>query len=723
MSNQYRFRAMLLAGGALTIAAPAFAQSAPAGAAPAASAQLQEVVVTANKRKELLQNVPIAVTAISAQTATAVGVTNITSLQTSVPGLEFPKQFSGSSPALRGIGTNFGIGGQENVVPIYIDDVYIPSPSATSFSFNNIDQIEVLKGPQGTLFGRNAMAGVINISTRTPASEPLADVSLGYANYNTMSGAFYGSLPLTDNLRADVALTGSDQTESWGKNLFTGKDAFTDKELSVRSKWVFTPDDLTTLTAIIDYNYSRYDSGIAMRPVQGAVFPNPGGTPFGFPGYYNINENVTPYVDTKQGGFSLKFNRDLGFATLTDVVAWRRSGAINNADEDQTPLPEQYLPIDDKLDSLSEELRLTSKTGGNLHWLAGLFYFHDISNLNTDIIGTAIAPLSDINIKFNQTINSYAGFGQATYDLPAGFHLTGGLRYTYDQLDENAVEILAPVAVTPKRQSTNDDDWTYKINLAKDITHDVMAYVGYSTGFKGGIYNNQDINAPAVRPETLGSIEAGLKSELFDHRLRLNAAVYHYDYKNLQVTSLTRAATGATSSSLTNAAEATNTGFEFGFQAKPTPELTLYGGASVMHSRFISFPDATIYVPLAGGGNTTISGSAKGFATPHSPDFSGNLGGSYRLTTAEGDITSSLNYSYSSAFAWDADNRLKQHPYSLLNGSVLWLPTDSHWEVMVWAKNLTGAEYSIYTAANVVGDEESPGAPRTFGMTVTRHFF
>jgi iron complex outermembrane receptor protein len=199
--------------------------------------------------------------------------------------------------------------------------------------------------------------------------------------------------------------------------------------------------------------------------------------------------------------------------------------------------------------------------------------------------------------------------------------------------------------------------------------------------------------------------------------------VYHYNYKDLQVTSLVLGAAGNTSTVLANAAKAKNTGVELDVEARPIDPLTLRGGIEYMHSRFDSFPDATFSVPLPGGGNTTVSGSAKGLATPHSPDFSGNLGGEYRLATVAGDLFGALNYSYSSAFAWDADNRLKQHAYGLLNSSVRWVPPDSGWDFMVWAKNITDRQYSIYTTANVVGDEESPAPPRTFGITISHHFF
>lgn len=678
------------------------------------SGQLQEVIVSANKRPEPMQSVPIAVTAVSAATAAAIGVTDISTLQTTVPGLEFPRLFSGTSPALRGIGTNFGFGGQENVVAIYIDDVYIPSPAAATFAFNNIDQIEVLKGPQGTLFGRNAMAGVINITTLTPTDQPRADVSVGYANYDTYSGSGYFSAPLSDRVFADLAVSGNDQLQGWGKNLYNDSDVFTEYDGSARSKWVLKPDDDTMITLIGDFMRTRYDEGIAMNPVPGALFPD-GQV---FQGYYNVNENVPSYVAAYQGGVSAKLDRDLSWAHLISITAWRHSNAYDNADEDQSVVNGQYLTLIDDLRSLSEEVRLVSPAAGALHWLVGVFFFHDLSDLKLGDTGEDLGGLV-LAEDFQQGINSYAGFGQATYDLPEGFHLTGGLRYTYDSLSKNATESL--LGVETDSGQTSESAWTYKGEIAKDLTSDVSTYLGYSTGFKGGIYNDQDIFAPAVKPETLSDIEAGAKSEILDRRLRLNAAIYHYDYRNLQVTSLTRAPTGQTTTSLENAAQATNTGFELDMEAKPADPLTVRAGLEWMHSRFTSFPDATISIPLPGGGNNTVLGSAAGLQTPHSPDFSGNVGGEYRLGLFGGDVLTAANYSYSSAFAWDPDNRLKQHPYGILNGSLRWVPPGSRWDLLLWGKNLTATEYSIYTTANVVGDEESPAPPRTFGLTLDMH--
>jgi iron complex outermembrane receptor protein len=708
-----------VAGGALVFATSVFAQAKAPAATDAAAAQVAEVVVTAEKRSQSLQSVPTAVTAITAKTAAAIGITDVQSIQSTVPGLEFPRFFNGSTPTLRGIGTNSGIGAAESVVAMYVDDVYIAAPAGTTFSLNNISQIEVLKGPQGTLYGRNAMGGVVDIKTRDPSASPSADVSLGYGAYDTLTGAVYGNLALGDKLFADLALAGSDQRLGWGKNLYDGAQAFKELDAAARTKWLWKPDQDTSLTLTADYNRSKYNSGIAMRPIVGALFPN-GQT---YQGYYNVNENPLGTTNTTQGGVSLKLDHDFGFARLVDIVGYRLVRSYNVADEDQTVDPSQTFHYDDNRDTLTEELRLISPGGGRFHWIAGLFYFDDTSNLNPfKLTGTAVpAPFTELEETFRIKTRSYAAFGQGTADLPYETHLTLGARYTYDEVSLAATEALNDFIVDTGQGHFNDNAFTYKVSLGKDLTRNIMAYAGYSTGFKGGTFNTASLHDKPVQPEHLSDAEAGLKSELFDRRLRLNLAYYHYDYTNMQVTTLIEA-NGRTAAILQNAAAAKNDGFELEFEAQPTADLTLRGGLEAMHSRFASFPNATLSVPLATGGNTTVSGSAKGNQTPHSPDFTANLGGDYRVRTEVGDVLFSINYSYDGGFAWDADNRLKQAPYSLVNGSITWTSHDAAWDVRLWGKNLNGARYSTYTTANIVGDEESPAPPRTFGITVGRHF-
>jgi len=720
--------ALLASSAALSFAVPASADtaaaSAPAsdpGAAPTSQgSQVQEIVVTAEKRTQSLQDVPVAVSVISMQSAAAMGVTDVSSIELAVPGLQFPREFNGTTPTLRGVGTNVGIGSAESVVAMYIDDVYVASPAATTFSFNNVSQVEVLKGPQGTLYGRNAEGGVVDIKTRDPSAAPSADISLGYANYDTYSGSLYANDALTSTLFADLAVSFNDQVQGWGKNLYNDRPAFRDDDEAARTKVLWKPDDLTSVTFTADFSRSVYNEGIAMAPIPGSLFPN-GQT---YQGFYNVDENPEGQTDTRQEGASVKADRDLGFADLIFISGYRAVQSHNIADEDQTVADSQTFNYDDDRRSWTEELRLVSENWKNIHWIAGLFYFDDLSDLSPFVLtGSAVpAPFTSLTESFQVHTQSYAGFGQLTYDLPAGFHLTLGGRYTYDKVFTKGTEALDDAIVADDTgQVFQDHDFTYKVNLAKNFTKDIMVYAGYSTGFKGGTFNTASLFSTPVEPEHLGDIEAGLKAELFEHKLRLDLAYYHYDYNNMQVSTLI-SVDGRTSEILQNAASATNDGFEADFEAHPTDALTLRGGIEAMHARFESFPDATISVPLPAGGNTTVSGSAAGNALPHSPDFTSNLTAEYRWVFAPGEALFALDYYYNSGFAWDVDNRLKQNPYNIVNTSLTWRFADRAWSVRFWGKNITGTKYSIYTTANVVGDEETPAPPATFGVTVSRRF-
>jgi len=714
------------AAAAAEMAAPAAAtvttSAAAAAAAPSVTPETDEVpgiVVTAQRRQQSLQDVPLAVSAVSGDSATAMGITDVQSIQAVAPSLEFPRYFNNATPALRGVGTNAAIGAQESVVALYVDDVYIASPAATTFSFNNIEQIAVLKGPQGTLFGRNAMAGVLQITTRDPQQDTRIDAELGYANYDTVSGSLYATTGIAPNLAADIALTGSHQGDGWGKNLATGKDAFRERYWAGRSKWVLDLDR-TKLTLTLDYTKNIYNAGIAMRPVKGAQFPN-GQV---YEGYYNIRELPEGEANTRQGGVSLKVEHDLGWAQLNNVAAWRKVKSHTIADEDQSTAYSQDVWYDDNRETFTDELHLASPDSqSDLQWIAGLFYLYDKPYLNLAVLGDAVAPLQSIEQTIHWHNESYAAFAQATWAFLPTWHLTGGVRYTYDKTRFSGVTASPADDLLIDRggQKAHFDNFTYKAALQKDFSRDVMGYVSYSTGYKSGIFNFSDYHAAPVKPEELDALEAGLKTELFDRQLRLNITGFYYWYKNLQVSTLVESE-GRTLTTLQNAASARNKGIEVEAEWVPVRHLSIHGSLAYMHSRFNDFPDATLSSPLPGGGNATYAGSAKGFETPHSPDFTSSIGADYTMELASGDLTLATNYNYNGGFAWDADNRLRQHPYHLVNASGSWAPSSGVWDVRLWVKNLLGEKYSVYTTANIVGDEETPAAPRTYGVTARVHF-
>lgn len=723
MNMDYWFKACLLGTSALAAIAISPARAAderPAAAATAADGHgegVQDIVVTATRRKESLQTVPLAVSAVSGDVAKSMGINDVQSIQAIAPSLEFPRYFNNATPALRGVGTNAAIGAQESVVALYIDDVYIASPAATTFSFNNIEQVAVLKGPQGTLFGRNAMAGVIQITTRDPGHDRF-DASLGLANYNTISGSLYASKRLTDTLSADIALTGSHQGDGWGTNFETGRDVFKEKYWAARSKWIL---DLTgtRFTLAFDYTRNVYNAGIAMRPVEGALFPNGQR----YEGYYNIRELPEGRADTRQGGISLKVEHDFGWARVVNIAAWRKVKSHTIADEDQSTVFSQDVFYDDNRETFTDELHLNSPDSNSLKWIVGLFYLRDRPKLNLSVRGDAVAPLPSIVQVVNWKNESYAAFGQATWTFAPGWHLTGGARYTYDKTRFSGVTSSPEIGLVldTGAQRASFDRFTYKGSLQKDLTRDIMAYVSYSTGYKSGIYNFADYHAAPVNPETLDALEAGVKTELFDRHLRFNVTGFYYWYKNLQVSTLVESG-GRTLTTLQNAASARNKGIEVEAELVPVQHLTLHGALTYMHSRFSDFPDATLSQPLPGGGNATVAGSAKGLETPHSPDFTSNVGLSYVVPTDQGNFTLAANYNFNGGFAWDADNRLRQHPYHLVNASLLWQSAEKGVDMQLWVKNLLQQKYSVYTTANIVGDEETPAAPRSFGITGGIHF-
>ena len=217
--------------------------AAPSGTEEAHAGEIPEIVVTAERREEQVQSVPIAVSAITSEAALKSGITTSEELVLAVPGLQMDLNGGGLSPFLRGVGTTFADAGAEPSVAIYMDGVYIPSPEGGLFNLNNVERVEILKGPQGTLFGRNATGGVIQVITKEPSSEPAADISVGYGNYDTSMLSFYGTTGLATGLATDLAVCADDNPDGWGHNLFNGDRNYKYENIDVRNTWLWQPQE------------------------------------------------------------------------------------------------------------------------------------------------------------------------------------------------------------------------------------------------------------------------------------------------------------------------------------------------------------------------------------------------------------------------------------------------------------------------------------------------
>jgi len=762
----FRMRAL---SGAASIALSALA-AVPALAQDAAESTggLEEIVVTAQHREERLQDVPIAVAAVTANALKDNGVDSTRDLPQLVPSVQFTRSGASGLLFVRGVGTTNAAVGEEGANAVYVDDVYMADLSQVINNFNNIERIEVLKGPQGTLFGRNATGGLVHIITREPGDQVVVDAEGGIANYKTFSGRIYAATPLTDKLSADIALTGYDQDEGFGKNLTLNKENKLQNYWGARSKWVLRATDTVKFTLTGDYNHSYDNLALGYRqdpdfPGRGVTAAAPAPTTTG----WNALSNHYPTTRLNIWGVSFKGEADLGFAKLTSVTAYRKTENKSDFDVEGSAIDQLNIAFTSGTKSFQQEFRLASNASGPFTWQAGVFYLHAESENDSIFSGSSFAGLGAggrQHIVADLKSNSYAAFAEATYDITPTTHLTGGIRYTADRRHfvgaqtniNNALgEFPGTALVTPGgvplagpgRQDSrlSYDKVTWRVALRQELSDDISVYASVNKGFKSGSYSLQSPTNDPYLPQYIMAYEAGFKSELFDRRLRFNAAYFHYDIDDYQVRSAAITPSGPGSSVILNAATVKVDGVDVEFEAKPTDALRLFGGFTWLNSRYGKFGGvgastqapilylnpATCPANLVGtrnpgvlgagprtGGFTTCFGDVSGLSTMNAPDFTGSFGAAYTVPLPnDGSVRLSALYNYNSGYVFEPDNKAKQGEYSLVNASAEYRPNE-HFGVEVWGRNVFNKQYSVQKiSTSGLSVTTTLGAPATYGVT------
>lgn len=716
-------------------------QAAASSAAGSEVTQVEEVVVTAQRRAERLQNVPIAVTATTAAQLQNAGVSSTQELTMVTPGLSFPQTAGYAQPRIRGVGSSVDGPGFEPPVATYIDGVYLVAAPASLMTLNNISRIEVLKGPQGTLFGRNATGGLIQLITQDPKQTASADLRVSYANYRDVTADAYVTGGLADSLAADLAVRYEHQAQGWGSNLGTGNPIESlPHDFAGRTKWLFEPAAGTTLRLAADYE-DRTSSLQAQKPVERfypLTFNNPlFGGPFAQGGNYDINSEIDPVTKLQGGGLSLQLNQEAGSVSLQSISAYRKSKYDLLLDVDYLPVPITTLEDIARNDQLSEELQVSSANSGPLKWVAGLFYLHSNDQNAPEILAfgpSLVSPVpfvpTQILVQDKQRTDSFAGYAQATYAILRDTNLTLGGRYTYERKRVAGVTDFAIagnlVAAMPLPAPGSSDELTfnrfnYRVALDHKITPDILGYVSYSTGFKSGGFNLNLPTDPPYKPEEIDAAEVGLKSELFERRVRLNASGFDYTYKNLQVGRYINSNT-----SIYNGARAAIYGFDLDGEFVFSRQLTLNAGLAYTHARFKSFPIADFVVPVNGcvpppGGVCT--GSATGKTLPFTPAITLDLGADYRIDLPGGSsLALNATYYRSSRFYGASDNVSYQPAYDLLNASLIWTDASARFSARIWGKNLSNTLYTTTILQSTAGDIFAYAAPRTYGVTLGYRF-
>jgi iron complex outermembrane receptor protein len=681
---------------------------------PSESSQTLDVItVTAQKRSQNSQHVPITISTLDAASATAFSVQGTTDLQLATTGLYMHQQANALLPTLNGISTLSANPGDESAIAVYVDGVYIAAPTSAIMSLNDIEQLEIEKGPQGTLFGRNAVAGVIQVITKTPEQTPELDLSLGYGNYNRAEGSLYGTTGVTDEIATNVAIHWDDQSTGWGKNVYTGAEVYKSHEFTANNKWLLTPNENTRIVFAWDYENDTNPIGSVKTPLPGTyVSIPPGGTHIG--GFYDVRENVPATAQTPQWGTSLHVTQNLNWARLVSISAYRGGSALMVLDLDG--IQSDFLALDAKYDSseVTQEFQLKSPDSSKVKWIGGLYYMDFLTNSFFHQYGTNYGSTEYVNTLSHLSTESYAAYGDVTVPITRDTSVSGGLRYTIDQAAVNGTEtnVLGPIA-HPIGSATFQKP-TWRLAIDHQFTPELMTYVSYNRGFQSGLYNSNPPTNPVVKPSVIDAYEAGMKSQWLDNHLRTNASVFYYDYSNVQLTAF---ANGL--SHLLNAASSRIHGVNLAVDAIPVNALRISAGMSYVNAIYSSFPDAPVTTPLPAGGYLLGVGNSSGNEMIYSPKWTFNARAQYSIPTKQGTYGFSAIYYYNGSYYPDTGNRFPQPAYHLVNASVNWTSPNERWTVRLWGKNLTDSHYYNTVTINNFEAAGSPAAPLMYGVTVS----
>lgn len=690
----------------------------PQAAADQSDPGIGDIIVTAQRRDQRLQDVPISISAVGASALKNTGVNGTSQLQSVVPNLVVARSVGASVPFLRGIGSSSGDIATESSVAIYVDGVYQPSVYANVFEFNGIERIEVLKGPQGTLFGRNATGGVVQVVTKAPSSTPEMNFDVSYGNYDTVKAAAYVSGGLTDQVSANLAVQYENQNNGWGRNITTGADDYYSRDFNLRGKLLFTPGDATEFT--LSGNYTDFDHhNIALQ--------NPPGAGQGFLGRYQTAGDADAQINGKGYGGSLTTTHDFGGFQIRNISAYQKFNATQVIDQDASSLPIVRGDFIIRTRMISEEFHVLAPSDAKFQWLTGIYYYNYNAAIDpTGISGLAFAALGvpGVSIYGIDKTRSISGFAQGTYPLTDKLNITAGIRYTRDKVTYTGSQNIfgTPVVIEPEQTKVLvNKKPTWRISLDYKFSPEILAYVSYNRGVKSGGFALG--TAPSLnqgfQPEQLDAYEAGLKSELFGRKLIFNTSAFYYNFKNIQFQRVDRGVV-----TTVNGPSAKLYGFEAELTGRVTPELTLRANGGYLHTRIGDFPGAPNTNRLPSGfndiGDPTYN--AKGNRLPNAPKISGNIGFEYRLPVDGGHVRLSSNLLYSGKLFNELDNRLFVKEREVLSASLGW-EGDNGLRVSVWGNNLTNSYYYTFQAGVAGGaDIAQPAAPRTYGVTLGYDF-
>jgi iron complex outermembrane receptor protein len=679
-----------------------------ASADPAADAtvegQVEEIVVTAAKREENLQDVPISVTAVTGETLIRTGIANVEDLQFFVPGVSVTND-SMAIINIRGIGTSaFGVATDPSTT-VHYDGVYIPRPTTSYQDMFDVERIEVLRGPQGVLFGRNSAGGTLNIISAVPTRELSGSFGLTLGNYGkrNLSGTLSGAV--APGVRARLT-TVRNLRDGIYEDAANGRRYQNEDNLAGRFTLAFEPTDRLEIVLRADGSRDRETGYPAIRDFYPPEFVTAGAT---IPEDRDeIALDTQPKNNVDAGGVSSTITYDGGPITLKSITAVRASKVNQVLDVDATDLFLRNIGFREKSRSFTQELQLLGDDSGPLRWIVGAFFLNEKGDDEIRII----EPGRLVAIPESNTTNAYAVFGQGSYSVLQQLRVTAGLRYSYEKKDFAYRVVFNGEQVDGATPSDSWTAWTPKVGIDFDISERVMAYASATRGFKSGGFQLGD-GRPFL-PEYLWSYEAGVKSTLLNRRLRANASAFYYDYTNLQVVQYINGI-----ATTTNAGKATIKGVELEFLARPVDRFSLSSTLAYLDARYDVYFDA----------ETSLAGNR----LPNAPKWNVTFGAEYRANLgAAGQLLlrTDLALRGKAFFKPSNDPLYAGERVTLLNGRLTYQPQGRNWEIALYGRNLTNERYASYKAvgtdATGVSSPSLPltvyGEPRQMGVQLRYTF-
>lgn len=651
-----------------------------------------DIIVTGLRRSNTAQDTAAAIEVLSADKLDKTGVQGTSTLQFQTPGLVVSTDLGLQTQVyIRGIGSNLQGIAVSNSVSTYLDGVYLPNTTQSNQSFSDIERIEVLKGPQATLYGRNATGGAINIVTKEPSADMEGNADISYASYNdvTMRGSISG--PVVDNLLLARVSVQYEQRDGYYKNLFKGTRIAGLQIAGLRGALKFMPASNLDIIVRGDYTYSESGDFLKLRPGTSVYYA-------GNPQYYtneprSVYYDIDPYQPAKDYGVSgtIRWSTPIGKVTSITSNRTYHVGPIFY-DSDQVPVPGTYFPngvgaIGSTIQSRStyHETYLSTDENKTFSMIVGGTYFHENAYEFKRILGPNLVQRNTFTDRYAKT-DAYSGYVDAKLSL-GQFNIVGGIRYTSEKKTYDFYRI-DPVGA-PTFNARKDEKWSPRIGVEFRPRNGLLLYATATSGFKSGGFNT-DVPSNSFGPESIWSYEGGFKSQLFDNRVRLNGSFFYYDYKDIQVLQYLTV-DGVISPIITNAGTAKLYGSDVTLDVKATDAFNIGGGLSYLHSEFGS---AQFCDPLMGSctnANPALRPfyDVKGNRLPRAPQITANIYADYKVAMGAGDLTVHGDASYRSRTYYTVfQNPIYAANSFWLFGANLRYTAHSGWFAEVFGQNL-----------------------------------